>query len=391
MQTLDFKHYELTNHLGNVLSVVTDNINISPDSAFAKIVAATDYYAFGSEMPGRTYSGGGEEGAGAYRYGFNGKEKDTENTWGDTSYDYGFRIYNPRYGKFLSVDPLTKSYPMLTPYQFASNRPIDGIDLDGLEYVRRVHIVAGNGAIIHTEDYVYYKMSENELAAHGGTPAGRYNAGGHGPRGEGVLHQFINASGELLKERWDLERNSAVASAQTHGLYSGGGSITQQGNGFDYDFSWQPIDIADAIAKAHDIEYSEAVKIGGPSQGYVEDVRTLQADIKMVERVNRALKGETAEKLGIETPWRTGKMSGETIAALQGQKTFIGMLALWKNWKSNQQNQGSNITIFNDGDTQKFINDVSGNKLQREAEKIYRKGVVAILREAERARTKQGE
>ncbi|MBX2945579.1 MAG: hypothetical protein KF725_07075 [Cyclobacteriaceae bacterium] len=49
MQTLGLKHYELTNHLGNVLSVVTDNINISPDCAFAKIVAATDYYAFGSE------------------------------------------------------------------------------------------------------------------------------------------------------------------------------------------------------------------------------------------------------------------------------------------------------------------------------------------------------
>ena len=34
---------------------------------------------------------------------------------------------------FLSVDPLTKSYPMLTPYQFASNTPIQAIDLDGLE------------------------------------------------------------------------------------------------------------------------------------------------------------------------------------------------------------------------------------------------------------------
>ncbi len=33
----------------------------------------------------------------------------------------------------LSVDPLTKSYPMLTPYQFASNTPITAIDLDGLE------------------------------------------------------------------------------------------------------------------------------------------------------------------------------------------------------------------------------------------------------------------
>jgi RHS repeat-associated protein len=130
MQTLGFNHYALTSHLGNVLSVVTDNINISPDSAFAKIVAATDYYAFGSEIPGRTYSGGGQEG---YRYGFNGKEKDTENTWGDTNYDYGFRIYNPRYGRFLSVDPIAQSYPWYTPYQFAGNKPIANIDIDGLE------------------------------------------------------------------------------------------------------------------------------------------------------------------------------------------------------------------------------------------------------------------
>ena len=33
----------------------------------------------------------------------------------------------------MSVDPLTKSYPMLTPYQFASNSPIANSDLDGLE------------------------------------------------------------------------------------------------------------------------------------------------------------------------------------------------------------------------------------------------------------------
>lgn len=35
--------------------------------------------------------------------------------------------------RFLSTDPLTKTFPMLTPYQFASNTPISAIDLDGLE------------------------------------------------------------------------------------------------------------------------------------------------------------------------------------------------------------------------------------------------------------------
>jgi len=69
-----------------------------------------------------------------YRYGFNGKERDLEGMGGGGStYDYGFRIYNPQIAKFLSVDPLTKKYPMLTTYQFASNTPIMAIDIDGLE------------------------------------------------------------------------------------------------------------------------------------------------------------------------------------------------------------------------------------------------------------------
>lgn len=74
-------------------------------------------------------------GAGAYRYGFNGKENDNEvkNKEGSQQ-DYGMRIYDTRVGRFLSTDPLTQQYPELTPYQFASNRPIDGVDFDGMEY-----------------------------------------------------------------------------------------------------------------------------------------------------------------------------------------------------------------------------------------------------------------
>jgi RHS repeat-associated protein len=71
---------------------------------------------------------------GCYRYSFNGKEKDSEGMGGGQStYDYGFRIYNPAIARFLSVDPLTKTFPWYTPYQFAGNKPIRYIDLDGLE------------------------------------------------------------------------------------------------------------------------------------------------------------------------------------------------------------------------------------------------------------------
>ncbi|HPZ86603.1 MAG TPA: RHS repeat-associated core domain-containing protein [Flavihumibacter sp.] len=68
-----------------------------------------------------------------YRYGFNGKENDNEVKGVGNQQDYGMRIYDPRLGRFLSVDPITKQYPELTPYQFASNSPIAAIDLDGLE------------------------------------------------------------------------------------------------------------------------------------------------------------------------------------------------------------------------------------------------------------------
>ncbi len=47
------------------------------------------------------------------------------------------RIYNPALGKFLSVDPLTKQYPAWSPYPFAMNRPIEGIDVDGLEFLNK--------------------------------------------------------------------------------------------------------------------------------------------------------------------------------------------------------------------------------------------------------------
>ena len=87
-------------------------------------------------MPQRNFTAGTLSGSKGYRYGFNGKENDNEVKGTGNQQDYGMRIYDPRLGRFLSVDPITNVYPMLTPYQFASNRPIDGIDLDGKEWMK---------------------------------------------------------------------------------------------------------------------------------------------------------------------------------------------------------------------------------------------------------------
>jgi RHS repeat-associated protein len=102
------------------VDIGTDN---TADFYQATVLSATDYYAFGMSMKERSWQSDG------YRYGFNGKENDTD--W--EVQDYGFRIYKPEISKFLSVDPLTQSYPWYTPYQFAGNSPIENDDLDGAE------------------------------------------------------------------------------------------------------------------------------------------------------------------------------------------------------------------------------------------------------------------
>lgn len=104
-----------------------------------------------------------------YRYGFNGKEREDE--WSGTGniYDYGFRIYNPRLGKFLSVDPLTSSYPWYTPYQFAGNKPIWAVDLDGLEELifqeSALDFEIGINQIVLADEYLsdqYAKVQSDE-------------------------------------------------------------------------------------------------------------------------------------------------------------------------------------------------------------------------------------
>ena len=75
-----WKHYELTNHLGNVLAVINDR-KIGKDTTtttgtydywVAAIVSTSDYYAGGMIMSGRNFS------TTAYEFGFNDKLKDDE-------------------------------------------------------------------------------------------------------------------------------------------------------------------------------------------------------------------------------------------------------------------------------------------------------------------------
>jgi len=143
-RSLGLKRYEIGNHLGNVLVTFTDRkkqvqSGSSVTGYKTYIASAQDYYPFGMIMNERKWNTSG------YRFGFNGKENDNE-VYGDGNWqDYGMRMYNPRIGRFPNVDPLTKQYPFYTPYQFAGNKPIMAVDLDGEEERIVIYVDKGDG------------------------------------------------------------------------------------------------------------------------------------------------------------------------------------------------------------------------------------------------------
>lgn len=210
---LGLKNYELGNHLGNVLSTISDRkieINGSGTviSSFkSEILSAQDYYAFGMGMPGRSFTS-----STAYRYGFNGKENDPETvTTGNGTQDYGMRIYNPALGKFLSVDPLTKKFAFYSPYQYAGNTPIVAIDLDGLEdvwiHTRRIK----TGAAIKV-----FSANLNELER---DILWRMLTGDPEGLSDGIVYTTTNAGGELERIYPDVPVSTPVGSEHEYSFF----------------------------------------------------------------------------------------------------------------------------------------------------------------------------
>ncbi|NQY08664.1 MAG: hypothetical protein HRT71_04015, partial [Flavobacteriales bacterium] len=191
------KMFELANHLGNVLAVVSDRrtgidgeytydvtsgthqfnqsngsmyegptgtYKLTPNSIdgavneyTADIVSMQDYYPGGMPMPGRTFNGGD------YRYGFQGQEKDDEVKGNGNSINFKYRMYDPRIGRFSAVDPLTGKYPYNSPYAFSENRVIDAIELEGLE---KVLLFGGNDMFSNGEPSSTLVEIQNDIQAY---------------------------------------------------------------------------------------------------------------------------------------------------------------------------------------------------------------------------------
>ena len=88
------------------------------------IRTCSDYSPFGVELDGRTVSDG-------YRFGYQGSEKDDDVKGEGNCYTTEFRQYDPRLGRWLSVDPETVDYPRHSSYAAFENNPIYFIDPNG--------------------------------------------------------------------------------------------------------------------------------------------------------------------------------------------------------------------------------------------------------------------
>ena len=123
--------------------------------------------------------------------------------------DYGFRLYNPAIGKFLSVDPLAPDYPWYTPYQFAGNKPINSIDLDGLEELENFSWKSNNTGKtkLSTPDYST-SFSGPTISVYEHLGLLPYKVNGFGFIEENTFSLVVRSSKDnfdVLKERYSVD------------------------------------------------------------------------------------------------------------------------------------------------------------------------------------------
>ncbi|HEX7903808.1 MAG TPA: DUF6443 domain-containing protein [Chitinophagaceae bacterium] len=116
----------------------TPNINVFFDNlqvthVRGPLLEETHYYPFGLMQAGISSKALGF-GKPENKRKFTSQELDED--FGLSWYQHRFRNHDPQIGRFVQIDPLAPKYMHNSTYAYAENRPIDGIDLEGLEYLR---------------------------------------------------------------------------------------------------------------------------------------------------------------------------------------------------------------------------------------------------------------
>ncbi|MGV3598691.1 MAG: RHS repeat-associated core domain-containing protein [Bacteroidota bacterium] len=135
--------YQLPDNIGS------SNLRLSTTGT---IIDKEEYYPFGdTSLRTFTYK----------RYRYVGKEKDNESGL----YYYGARYYAAWTCRFISVDPLAAQYAHLNPYNYAGNKPINSIDIDGMQGSNEPTSVTDGGADKHATGTYNSESGEYKIAS----------------------------------------------------------------------------------------------------------------------------------------------------------------------------------------------------------------------------------
>ena len=138
--------YQLSNHLGSAC------LELDRD---ADLISYEEYYPFGASS---YRSGRSAAEVSLKRYRYVGKERD-ESTGLDY---YGARYYGAWLCRFASVDSLKDEYPFYSVYQYAGNKPISFIDLDGLEEATPIQKNMEDIVNSNSIDNYYFKFGKHK-------------------------------------------------------------------------------------------------------------------------------------------------------------------------------------------------------------------------------------
>jgi len=173
------KHFKVTDHLGNIRSVLKDD-----GMGSYTLSGQYDYKPFGGIF--NSYIN-----ADKHRQTFIGKEsrqvgisttfrKDNESSLGD----FGVRKYDDFTGRFFQIDPLWEKYYSHTPYHYSANNPVSFLDPGGLAFY----------------------IDENGERHHDGNTETDHNT--YATSTKDIEDLTINEDGEE-KIRWDMVRFNA--------------------------------------------------------------------------------------------------------------------------------------------------------------------------------------
>ena len=161
--------------------------------------------------------------------------------------------------RFLSVDPIARKYPELTPFQFASNTPIRAIDLDGLEafFGRNGEFLYWGPDKTDNAKVIIYKVEERHLRSSrpiGGRQELSLTVGEFRNRTAWVFgesgREFYRHTAHTIQNIEDLWRNADIYTNHNdlQNIRMGVGLTTEQyvseivNRGFKSDFSNSGVD-----------------------------------------------------------------------------------------------------------------------------------------------------